>query len=135
MTPKADEAGIEVVDSKGADIHVETVGEDKLDLDPETAKPKYKANRQLDQAAELLAQAGPLDFSQKDKRRVLRMVDFYVCIPMCLVYWVQQMDKSTLGYGALFVSRRQRQKHLQMASDLYRTSKPPPTSMDSSIPS
>lgn len=84
---------IEDLDSKAqleTDVHVENA-------DAEIAKSKYKANKQLDQAAELLAQAGPLDFSKEDKKRVLKWIDFYVCVPMCLVYWIQQVSISWNG--------------------------------------
>lgn len=54
----------------------------------ESAKPKYAANTQLDDAARILAEAGPMEFSQEDKKRVLRWIDFYVCLPMGIVYCV-----------------------------------------------
>lgn len=54
----------------------------------ESAKPKYKANTQLDDAARILAEAGNQEFSKEDKKRVLRWIDFYVCLPMGIVYCV-----------------------------------------------
>lgn len=80
------------------------------------------ANTQLDDAARLLAEAGGhVDYTPQDGKRVLRMIDFYVCLPMCLTYFIQQvragllyvspmgvpadslqMDKSSVSYAAVF---------------------------------
>ncbi|RSH85367.1 hypothetical protein EHS25_004763 [Saitozyma podzolica] len=61
------------------------------------------ANTQLDDAARLLAEAGGhVDYTPQDGKRILRMIDFYVCLPMCLTYFIQQMDKSSVSYAAVF---------------------------------
>ncbi|RSH87586.1 uncharacterized protein EHS24_000097 [Apiotrichum porosum] len=70
--------------------------------DEELKGGKAKVNNQLDQAAQILADAGHVEFSKEEKKRVLKWIDFYVCLPMCIVYWIQQMDKATVTYGALF---------------------------------
>jgi hypothetical protein len=57
----------------------------------ESGKPKYAANTQLDDAARILAEAGHREFSAEDKKRVLRRIDFFVCLPMAIVYCVQQV--------------------------------------------
>lgn len=60
--------------------------------DTEAAKPKYAANSQLDDAARLLQEAGGhVEYTQEESRRVLRKIDIFVCLPMCLVYFVQQV--------------------------------------------
>lgn len=59
--------------------------------DPEHAsgKPKYKANTQLDDAARLLDEAGGhIEYSVAEMKQVLRRIDFYVCLPMCITYWM-----------------------------------------------
>lgn len=55
-------------------------------------KPKYTANTQLDDAARLLAEAGEIEYTSQQAKRVLRKIDIYVCIPMCLTYFVQQVS-------------------------------------------
>ncbi|ORX39563.1 major facilitator superfamily domain-containing protein [Kockovaella imperatae] len=72
-------------------------------VDVEVAAPKYAANTQLDDAAKLLAEAGGhVEYTRAEGRRVLRKIDLYVCLPMCLVYFIQQMDKSSLSWSAVF---------------------------------
>lgn len=71
----------------------------------ESGKPKHGANTQLDDAARILAESDIKDFSQAEKKRVLRKVDLWVCLPMCIIYCVQQLDKSSLGYAAVFELR------------------------------
>lgn len=65
---------------KHDEVHLESV------QDIEHLKPKYNANRQLDDAARILAEAGPREYSAKESRRVLWKIDFFVCLPMCMVY-------------------------------------------------
>jgi hypothetical protein len=56
-------------------------------------KSKYAANTQLDDAAKLLAEAGGhVEYTAADSNRVRRTIDFYVCLPMCLVYFIQQVS-------------------------------------------
>jgi hypothetical protein len=50
------------------------------------------ANTQLDDAARLLAEAGGVDYTAEDSKRVLRKIDLYVCLPMCLIYFIQQVS-------------------------------------------
>ncbi len=62
------------------------------DLESNQVKAKKGANTQLDDAARLLAEAGGhFDSTPEDKKRVLRMIDIYVCIPMCIIYFIQQV--------------------------------------------
>jgi len=66
---------------KAEEAHFESVVDDIED-----SKPKYNANRQLDDAARILAEAGPVEYSAKESRRVLWKIDLFVCLPMCMVY-------------------------------------------------
>lgn len=70
-------------------------------LDNEEApRSKYAANTQLDDAARLLAEAGTIEYTHAEGKRVLRRIDFYVCSCMCLVYFIQQLDKSSVSFAA-----------------------------------
>ncbi|KAL7424634.1 hypothetical protein Q5752_000318 [Cryptotrichosporon argae] len=60
------------------------------------------ANTQLDDAARLLQEAGGVEYTQEESKRVLRRIDLYVCLPMCITYFIQQMDKSSVSYAAVF---------------------------------
>lgn len=96
--------------------HLEHAFVDDLEAGP---KSKYAANTQMDDAAKLLAEAGGhVEYSPADSKRVLRKIDLYVCLPMCLVYCIQQvstrrnctslfldagqLDKSSISYAAVF---------------------------------
>lgn len=81
--------------------HLEDVAHD---INPEAAVPKSRgANTQLDDAARILAQVGgSIEVSAADRKRVLRSVDLWVCVPMCIVYCIQSLDKSSLTYAAVF---------------------------------
>lgn len=89
------------VHEKGLDEHVEHPAFD--DVEEGHRQSKYKANTQMDDAAKLLQQAGDFSASAQDRKRVLRRIDVFVCIPMCIVYFIQQLDKATLTYAATFV--------------------------------
>nr|XP_018259407.1 allantoate transporter [Kwoniella dejecticola CBS 10117]OBR81565.1 allantoate transporter [Kwoniella dejecticola CBS 10117] len=65
-------------------------------------KKKKTANNQLDEAQEILARSGHVEFTQEDNKRVLRKIDIFVCIPMCIVYCIQQLDKGAVAQGAVF---------------------------------
>jgi hypothetical protein len=70
-------------DTKVENEHVEYVEEKGL---------KHTANNQLDDAARILQDAGGhFECSAADKKRVLRLIDLYVCLPMCLTYFLQQV--------------------------------------------
>jgi hypothetical protein len=78
-------------DEKAIQLHFEHAG-DVESADPK--KPKYTANTQLDDAARILQEAGEVDYSPEMAKRVLRKIDIYVCLPMCLTYFVQQVSGS-----------------------------------------
>ena len=42
-----------------------------------------------DDAAEILEQAGdPIEITEQDRKRVLRKIDFWVAVPLCIVYTI-----------------------------------------------
>ena len=80
-----------IEDEKDAARHVEDTHLPQVD--PESQKPKYSANTQLDDAAKLLEEAGGhVEYTAADQKRVLRKIDLFVCLPMCLVYFIQQVS-------------------------------------------
>jgi hypothetical protein len=62
-------------------------------LEPESGLKRRNANTQLDDAAKLLEESGTVEFSLAEQKRVLRKIDIYVCIPLCLVYFIQQVPR------------------------------------------
>ncbi|TDL27046.1 MFS general substrate transporter [Rickenella mellea] len=54
--------------------------------------------RQVDTAAELSAGA---DVSPEDAARIRRKIDKHILPLMCILYWIQFMDKTTLGSAAI----------------------------------
>lgn len=65
---------------------------DHIEHDNEKGR-SWKANTQLDEAARILNEAGGQhNFTDEEKRRVLRKVDIFVCIPMCITYFIQQVS-------------------------------------------
>ncbi|KIM81601.1 hypothetical protein PILCRDRAFT_821381 [Piloderma croceum F 1598] len=63
---------------------------------------KLETLAELDEAAVVLQNAGHVEYSVEEDRRILRLVDLWVLTPMCIVYFLQQMDKSAVSYSAVF---------------------------------
>ncbi|ORY26790.1 major facilitator superfamily domain-containing protein [Naematelia encephala] len=83
-------------------------------LDPEAANKLHRhgANNQLDEAARILQEAGgQVDYTAEERKRVLRKIDLFVCVPMCLTYFIQQMDKSAVSWAAVFDLRETTHLH------------------------
>lgn len=81
----------DMVDEKkdGVVEHIEALPELRRDSEAVSKGPKYKANTQLDDAARLLDEAGGhVEYSMAEMKKVLRRIDFYVCFPMCITYWM-----------------------------------------------
>ncbi|OCF32432.1 allantoate transporter [Kwoniella heveanensis BCC8398] len=99
-----------VVDDKQVVEHVDDaqLHTDVNHLEEGHGKNKKTANNQLEEAAKILEQAGAgnasgrIEYTTDDGKRVLRMIDIYVCIPMCIVYCMQQLDKMTVSQAAVF---------------------------------
>jgi hypothetical protein len=52
----------------------------------------WTKNKHMDDAARILHEAGGhRDYSAEDRRRVLRRIDLFVCVPMCITYFIQQV--------------------------------------------
>ncbi|TXT08534.1 uncharacterized protein COLE_05458 [Cutaneotrichosporon oleaginosum] len=101
------------MDEKREVEHVQAL---ERDAEHASHKPKYKANTQLDDAARLLEEAGGhVEYTLDEMKQVLRRIDFYVCLPMCITYWIPQMDKSSVSYAAVF----DLQKHAGLVGTQY----------------
>jgi hypothetical protein len=55
-----------------------------------------------DDAADLLDRATQIDVTEEDRKRVLRKIDLWVCVPMCITYTLQGMDKAGINYASVF---------------------------------
>ncbi|ORY25070.1 major facilitator superfamily domain-containing protein [Naematelia encephala] len=74
-------------------------------LDPKATSKLHRhgATQVVDEATRILEEAGGhVDYTATEKKQLLRRIDLYVCVPMCLTYFIQQMDKSALGWAAIF---------------------------------
>ena len=59
----------------------------------------------LDAAAAILGEGGlkaPRDVTPEENDRVLRKIDLWLLPMMCMVYFMQQLDKSALSYSSVF---------------------------------
>lgn len=82
-----------------ADTKAEPV---ELELVEHAQPHKKTANFSMDDAAKLMAEAGHVEATPEDRKRVLRLIDIYVCLPMCITYFAQQVSKEAFG---LFVEK------------------------------
>jgi hypothetical protein len=72
-------------------------------MDHESNQKGSHSKRHLDDAAVLLQAAGEsIQYTTAESRRVLRKIDLWVCVPMCIIYTIQNMDKQSLSYAAIF---------------------------------
>ena len=89
---------INVNDEKG-DIaeHVEA-----SPADIEALKSRHRDQRADDAAALIDEAGGQFEISSADRKRVLRKIDFWVCVPLCIVYTIQSLDKGSINYASVF---------------------------------
>ena len=67
-------------------------------------KARHHVNTQMDDAAALLeAAGGQFEITPEDRKRILRKVDLWVCLPMCIVssgdHWLPGL--SVLNHGRI----------------------------------
>jgi hypothetical protein len=57
-------------------------------------KPVYHSDK-VDDVAYILDQAAgeQIEISEQDRKRILRKIDLWVCVPLCIVYTIQSLDK------------------------------------------
>ncbi|OXB36609.1 allantoate transporter [Cryptococcus neoformans] len=102
MTSEIKNLDSSLEDEKVLTEHIEVAHAVTRD-DMEKGHTKRTVNTQLDDAAKLLEEAGGhVEYTHADNKRILRLIDFYVCLPMCLVYFIQQLDKASVSYAAVF---------------------------------
>lgn len=121
MTSEIKNLDTSLEDEKVLTEHIEVAHAVTRD-DMEKGRTKRTVNTQLDDAAKLLEEAGGhVEYTHADNKRILRLIDFYVCLPMCLVYFIQQvgclskmlamrnltrnisqLDKASVSYAAVF---------------------------------
>lgn len=121
MTSEIKNLDSSLEDEKVLTEHIEVAHAVTRD-DMEKGRTKRTVNTQLDDAAKLLEEAGGhVEYTHADNKRILRLIDFYVCLPMCLVYFIQQvgylskmlamrnltrnisqLDKASVSYAAVF---------------------------------
>jgi hypothetical protein len=92
--PREEMTGVdEQLESKTSIVHAEEAG----------SKHRHGTQDGLDDVNDVVKEAGG-DFkvSLNDSRRILRKIDLFVCVPMCIVYGLQNLDKGTLSYAAVF---------------------------------
>lgn len=91
MTSEIKNLDTSLEDEKVLTEHIEVAHAVTRD-DMEKGRTKRTVNTQLDDAAKLLEEAGGhVEYTHADNKRILRLIDFYVCLPMCLVYFIQQV--------------------------------------------
>lgn len=74
----------------GAVEHVDnTSAVPELDLEAKRQLHRHGAAGKLDEAARLMAEQGQVNYSADERKRVLRKIDIFVCIPLCLTYFIQ----------------------------------------------
>ena len=90
------------------DEHLPTQHLELTDRDVETGAIKKRGvNTQIDDAARLLEEAGgQITISPADRKRVLRKIDLWVCVPMCIVYCIQSLDKGSVSSAAVQLAGR-----------------------------
>ncbi|TFY75242.1 hypothetical protein EWM64_g8770 [Hericium alpestre] len=58
------------------------------------------ANKEVDTGAQLVA-GGDVELDEAEATRIRRKIDMHILPLMCVLYWIQFMDKTTLGSAAI----------------------------------
>ncbi|THH07930.1 hypothetical protein EW146_g9157 [Bondarzewia mesenterica] len=56
---------------------------------------------EVDTGAALLTGASPVELDEAEATRIRRKIDLHILPLMCILYWIQFMDKTTLGSSAI----------------------------------
>lgn len=93
----------------GDDVHLEISESEQnrvLEDGADHLKHRNINLKHVDEAARILAEAevdeGNIIVSPEDDRRILRRIDLAVLPAILLVYFLQQLDKSSISYTAVF---------------------------------
>ncbi|EKM74774.1 hypothetical protein AGABI1DRAFT_132891 [Agaricus bisporus var. burnettii JB137-S8] len=71
------------------------------ELKSELKDDAYVSSKEVDSGAELAAEAADLILDPKEAIRIRRKIDLHIIPLMCVLYWIQFMDKTTLGSAAI----------------------------------
>lgn len=61
---------------------------------------------EMDEGAKVMAEAGKVEYTLEEDKAVLKKIDTWILPVLCLVYWIQQLDKSSVSYAAVFDLRK-----------------------------
>ncbi|KAJ9092845.1 hypothetical protein QFC19_008569 [Naganishia cerealis] len=87
-------------EDKGFAEHLEHV--QSFDDHEKQSLPVHVAIKEVDEAAVVMAEAGKIEYSLEEDKAVLKKIDTWILPVLCLVYWIQQLDKSSVSYAAVF---------------------------------
>ncbi|KAJ9092848.1 hypothetical protein QFC19_008572 [Naganishia cerealis] len=90
---------------KSSVLHFENSGTAEYELEKQPAHLHGKVE-EMDEAARIMAEAGKVDYTLQEDKAVLRKIDTWILPVLCLVYWVQQLDKASVSYAAVFDLRK-----------------------------
>ncbi|KAJ9096957.1 hypothetical protein QFC20_006317 [Naganishia adeliensis] len=62
----------------------------------------HAVTAEMDEGAEVMAEAGKVEYTLEEDKAVLKKIDSWILPVLCLVYWIQQLDKSSVSYAAVF---------------------------------
>ena len=67
-----------------------------------TAQQILKHSHDADEAMKAFVdQEGPIEISEAENRRLLRIIDFNILPLMCVVYGINYLDKTTISYASI----------------------------------
>lgn len=89
--------------SSGHETSDQKIQEDRVEQLAAAEALKEKSTAGKDRAAELLLNADPtITVTPEDDARILRKIDLTILPILLVVYFLQQLDKSTLSYASVF---------------------------------
>ncbi|KAJ9092801.1 hypothetical protein QFC21_006677 [Naganishia friedmannii] len=68
----------------------------------EKQHPHVIGEKEVDEAAKVIAEAGKVEYTLEEDKAVLRKIDTWILPVLCIAYLVQQLDKSSVSYAAVF---------------------------------
>lgn len=76
------------------------------DTEKQRPQGRHVPEGDLDEAAKVLADTGKIEYTIEEDKAVLKKIDTWILPVLCLVYWIQQLDKSSVSYAAVFDLRK-----------------------------
>jgi hypothetical protein len=78
------------------------------DTEKQRTQAHHGTDSDMDEGAKVIAEAGKIEYTIEEDKAVLRKIDTWILPVLCLVYWIQQLDKSSVSYAAVFDLRESR---------------------------